>query len=192
MVRWLSVVGLVFMVVSCSGEREMDQDASTLPEAAPTPPTTQRVAVVSDSSVGCLELGAPVDAVSLACGGARDTVLRVEGQSQPAVAVDVGGGTATGEIVNGRVWRITVTDPALQTADSIGVGTPVNRLADYAGVRIVYGEGTFARMDAHCGKSFGLRGLADRRGGWTSDQLRALPDTVRVVRILVVGHCDHG
>lgn len=179
--RCFSVAGLVFLCVGCSGERPARGEGSAQPTV-----------VVRDSSVGCLELRAPLEAVASGCGEVTDTALRLEGQSQPAIWVDVGGGRVLAEIVNGRVWRIRVTDPALQTADSIGVGTPIRRLAGYPDIRIVYGEGVFARMDAHCGKSFGLEGLTVRPGGWTAAQLRAMSDTVRVAVILVVGHCDHG
>lgn len=190
--RCSSAVGFVFLTVSCSGERPVDGEASTAAEAPASRPTAQPVAVVRDSSVGCLELGAPLDAVTSACGEVTDTVLRLEGQPQPAVWVDVKGGRALAESVNGLVWRIRVTDPRLQTADSIGAGTPVSRLAESPGIRIAYGEGVFARLAAHCGKSFALSGLPYRQGGWTANQLRAQPDTVAVAMILVVGDCDHG
>ena len=184
-------MGLALLSVSCSGDRPVEGEGSAAPEGSASPPTAEPVAVVRDSSVGCLELRASIQALASACGEVTDTVLRLEGQSQPAVWVEVAGGRALAEIVNGQVSRITVRDPALQTVDSIGVGTPVSRLAEFPGIRIAYGEGIFARMDAHCGKSFELEGLTYRPGGWTADQLRAQPDTVRVGEILVVGHCDH-
>ena len=95
------------------------------------------------------------------------------------------------EIVNDSVWRIRVTDPALSTVDSIAVGTPLNSLADIPGIRIVHGEGTFARMAAHCGMSFEVHDLPFYRQSWTAAELRTLPDTVRVAGILVLGRCDH-
>lgn len=189
--RWFSAVGFALLSLSCSGQRPVEGEGSAPPEVSANLRTANPVAVVRDSSVGCLKLGASVQVIATACGEVRDTVLRLEGQYQPAVWVEVAGGRALAEVVNGQVSRITVRDPALQTADSIGVGTPVSRLAGFPGTSIAYGEGIFARMDAHCGKSFRLEGLTYRPGGWMADQLRAQPDTVRVAEILVVGRCDH-
>lgn len=179
---------LAFLVVGCSDEAEEAQAAS---EASPGPPAPRSAAVVRDSSVGCVELGASLESVISACGEVTDTALRLEGSQQPAVWVKVEGGRALAEMVSGSVWRIRVTDPELRTADSLGAGTPVNRLADHPGVRIAHGEGVFARTDDHCGKSFGLTGLPYRRGGWSAAQLAELPDSVAVVEVLVVGRCDH-
>jgi hypothetical protein len=187
--RRLSAVGLAVFAVTCSGERPAADEAEA-PDAAAYTPIAQSIAVVKDSSVGCLTLRAPVEAVTSACGEVTDTVIHLEGQPQPAVWVEVQGGRALAEIVRGAVWRIRVTDPSLQTADSIGVGMPASRLADYPGIRISYEEGVTAFVDAHCGKSFSLAGPLPFRREWTADQLRAQPDSVRVDVIMVVGHCD--
>lgn len=191
-VMGLSIVGLTLLSVSCSQERQGDQQVSDLPDSSQVPSIAHPVAVVGDSSVGCLTLRAPIEAVRRACGEVRDTVVPVEGQLQPAIQVGVEGGSATAEIVSGRVWRIRVSDPALRTADSIRVGTPVSSLASRPGFRIVHGEGVFARLDSHCGKTFEIRGLPHEVSDWTVEQALALPDTARVAQILVVGHCDHG
>lgn len=187
----LAMAGLVFSSASCSRESQLDQEESDPPASTPASSIAQPVALVGDSSVGCLTIRAPIEAVRLGCNGVTDTVIRVEGQLQPAVEVSVEGGRAMAEIVDGRVWRIRVSDPSLQTADSIRVGTPVSRLAGHPGFRIVYGEGTFARMGSHCGKSFEIQGLPLQAADWTVNQLLALPDTVRVIQIVVVDHCDH-
>ena len=109
-----------------------------------------------------------------------------------ALAARIGaGGWAWGFLSLGRVGRFISTYPLIQTAHFFVGATPVSRLAEHPSIRIAHGEGTFARLDAHCGKSFGLEGLPYRRGGWTATQLRGQPDTVRVAMILVVGRCDH-
>lgn len=145
--------------------------------------------MIGDSSVGCLRLGASLDEVASACGGFADTVLVLEGSDQPGIWVDVGGGRALGEVVGDSIWRIRVSDPRLQTPDSIRVGTPLRRLAEYPDLQIAYGEGVFALTESHCGKSFELRGLLPRRAPWPREELLTQPDSVQVSSILIIGRC---
>lgn len=161
----------LLVVVGCAGE--------------PSP----SFAAIGDSAVGCLEIGAPREAVERACGSVTDTTIHLEGMVQQAAWVAVGQGRALAEMVDGVVWRIRVDDPALATADSIRVGTAARRLAGLPGVRVLHGEGTFVRTDAHCGKSFQIQGLPSAPGEWSGEDLAALPDSVLVVRILVLGGC---
>jgi len=147
------------------------------------------LAMVGDSAVGCLEIGATREAVERACGPVTDTTIHLEGMAQEAAWVRVGQRRALAEIADGAVWRIQVVDPVLATADSIRVGTAARRLATLPGVRVLRGEGTFVGTDAHCGKSFQIRGLPPEPLEWSPANLAALPDSVRVVRILVFGRC---
>lgn len=147
------------------------------------------LAVVGDSAVGCLEIGATREAVERACGWVTDTTIHLEGMAQEAAWVAVGQGRALAEMADGVVWRIRVDDRDLATADSIRVGTAARRLSGLPGVRVLHGEGTFVRTDAHCGKSFQIRGLPPEPREWSGEDLAALPDSVRVVGILVLGRC---
>jgi hypothetical protein len=146
--------------------------------------------LITGSSVGCLELNATVDDVARDCQAVADTTLYLEGMPQQALRVDVGGDTALAEIVEGRVWRISVLGPGPVTADSVGVGSPLSRLATYHDPRISAGEGHyFLTTPAHCGLSFGLHGLPFGAGPWSTEELAAMPDSVRVERILITGVC---
>jgi hypothetical protein len=100
--------------------------------------------------------------------------------------VAMGGETVDVEVNDDRVWRIPVTDADLRTADSLGVGTPLAKLLELPGLTPAMGEGTYAMSPAHCGISFQLRGAGVAR---TADDLRKLPASVQVERMLVVG-CD--
>lgn len=189
-VKGLAAVAVAGLIgAACSGEPPGDDEN---PSQQPVPAETvipMAQVVVGDSAVGCLEIGAPLDRVMGACQGVTDTTLYVEGRPQEAIRVEVGRGSVIAEVVDGEIWRITVSDPGLSTTDSISVGTPLRRLAGHPGIRIVHGEGTFARTDAHCGKSFQVEGLRFRPQGWSASELQVLPDTIRISRILVLGRC---
>lgn len=133
-----------------------------------------------------------MDSVRARCAVVGDTVLRLEGQDQPAIRVALGADTVLIEIVDGRVWRITVRSPGLHTADSIGIGTPARRLAD-SGAIIARGEGGhYILSPEHCGLSFEIAGLPARDEpwrSWTTRELAAMPDSVRVGELLVTGMC---
>ena len=164
-------------------------DNSTQPSALGSDPAV--FVEVEDSAVGCVGIGAPLEIVRRDCVRVRDTTIYLEGMAQAAAIVDVGAANVTAEVVDGAVWRIRVEDVTLRTADSLGVGTPMSRMADLPGIQIVHGEGTFARTAAHCGKTFRVGGVPFRQEGWAPEQLAVLPDSARVDMILILGRCDH-
>jgi hypothetical protein len=132
-----------------------------------------------------------VEAVRRDCAVAGDTTLQLEGTPQPAMRVRIGADTVIAEIGNDTVRRITVTTSGPATADSLRVGTPVRRLAQYDSATIAHGEGQrFVLIGSLCGLSFGVDGLPGPFGRrWSVDELRDLPDSARVTRILVLGRC---
>lgn len=192
--RFFAVILGTFCCAACAGEPRDEPDAADAPDSAEVsvpepgglPPAA---ALIGDSAVGCLELGATLAEVRTACGPTTDTTIHLEGQAQEAMWVDVGPGRALAEVRSGRVWRVQIRDPRLTTRDSIGVGTSLSALATLPGIRIARGEGTFALTDAHCGNSFQIRGLPLRLAPWDPAELRAVGDSVRVVGILVFGSC---
>lgn len=159
-------------------------------EEPPLPPADDLVVRITNASVGCLEIGATPEAVRDACGSVRDTTLAIEGMEQPALIATVNGSTALVEIVDGVVWRITVTDPGVATEEGIGVGTRASRLAGMADARVNTGEGQyFVTVPALCGLSFGLEGVPFDASPPTIEELRASPESVRVSEVLVLGAC---
>lgn len=145
------------------------------------------MAPVTGRGIGDVSIGMTVDALRARCTITGDTTVQgAEGQPSRILRVAMGGETVDVEIADDRVWRIPVTDPDLQTADSLGVGTPLSRLLQLPGLTPAMGEGTYAMSPAHCGLSFQLRGAGVVR---SVEDLRKLPSSVNVERVLVTG-CD--
>ena len=151
----------------------------------------QQGAVITGAGVGPIRIRMRVNELPVSCPIVGDTSLWLEGDLQPAVLIDVDGDTILAEVVDDRVWRITVSDKDLKTADGISVGTPVARLAVYPDAVISSGEGSFFVIAeaSHCGLSFAVPQLRHRPERWRRDDLMELPDTVRVGFILVIGAC---
>lgn len=202
MTRSVAIASAALVFAGCSFEpsQERTGEADTAPTTSERSEVTtesseagapQTAALVGDSAVGCLEIGAPMEEVRRACGEITDTTIYLEGMGQEAAWVNVRQRRALAEIVNDSVWRISVEDLGLTTRDSISVGMPVSTLANLPGIRILHGEGTFARTDAHCGKTFEIKGLPYRPQRWSPAEIGELSDTVQIVRILVLGRCDH-
>jgi len=149
-------------------------------------------AVIDGGGAGEVRIGMSTSELRLGCEVLGDTTLSLEGQRQPAVLVGIRGETIVAETIDDRVWRIRVAGPGLATADSLRVGMPANRLAEYRDARVVTGEGTdVVIVPEHCGLSFVVEGLPFRSGGWTAGALAELPDDVRIESILIFG-CDAG
>jgi len=98
--------------------------------------------------------------------------------------------TVFAEVVDDRVWRILVRSQGFFTSDSLSVGTSVATLVELPELQPMTGEGyLYARTPAHCGMSFRLSVPPSTlpRGEWTLADLRNLPPTVHVTRILLFG-----
>ena len=145
---------------------------------------------ITGAGVGCVAIGAIPDEVKAACAAVRDTSIMLEGMSQPALAVDVDGAATLAEVVDGRVWRITVLEPGPKTPDGLSVGTPASSLVEFADARVNAGEGRFfVTVPEFCGLSFGLEGLPFGATPPAVADLHEAPATVRISRILVLGGC---
>jgi hypothetical protein len=133
------------------------------------------------------------DAVRAKCVVVRDTTrLASEGQLARMIAIAFPVDTVEAEIVNGRVWRIEVRSPGFQTADSLGVGTPLPSLLELKNPRGITGEGQlFVVSPEHCGLSFRLsdNGSSARTQNWDRAALARLTSKTVVDKILIVG-CD--
>ncbi len=107
------------------------------------------------------------------------------------VPVDIGGEQVEAEIVDDKVWRLAVRSPRYRTADSLGVGTTLERLLELREPRGMMGEGAlFFASPAHCGLSFRLsenRPLPPSGQNWNAAALRRLPASTRVTEVLAVG-----
>ena len=146
--------------------------------------------VIDAAGVGALRIGASVDSVRAHCTVLRDTVeRRAEGQPTRVLSVVVADDTGEAEVVDGRVWRITVEKPGLRTADSLSVGTSLARLlAAIPDARGDHGEGGVYVTTRRC-MSFLLSDLppGTRLGVGDAASLRRLPPSTAVRKILVFG-----
>lgn len=179
------------LTLGCAGEGAVpgdEADGARQARGGPcmTPPDTS----ITGAAVGGLRIHDPVDRVRRECDVVGDTTLMLEGMAQPALLVDLAGDTVVAEIVEDRVWRITVGAPGLATTGSLRVGAPARRVAEREDAAIGAGEGRyFVMAPSLCGLSFEIGGPAPRPGGWTVAELRSAPDDVRISRILVTGGC---
>ena len=144
--------------------------------------------IITGSRVGSIAIGDPVDSLKK-CRVVRDTVVPDgEGTTVRKVFIALAKDTIAASIVDGLVWRIEVFSPGIRTPDSLGVGTPLRRLMEMSDPRGASGEGRmFVLSPDHCGQSFEISHFGPMpRGGWNRLTMMSLPDTTRVIRVLVL------
>lgn len=178
--RWL--VAAMSILLACAGRNESASDSA--PASDPPSCGVDDGATLSDSGIGALRIGATVAEIRSRCMVLSEETAAPgpEGQTEHRLVVVTGSVNTTAAIVDGRVWRLTVASPVFKTPDSLGVGTRVSVLRG-PGARLARGEGTFVLREDHCGLSFQLGpGVPP-----TAQTLDAVPDSVRVERVLVIG-----
>ncbi len=196
---------LLLAVIGCEVKKEQPIPTSSPAETTGAPaqaspaapgtsgprPSTCGEEIITDEGIGQLRIGTTVESLRQKCKVVRDTTAPgAEGMPARKLAVALSRDTVEAEIVAGRVWRIAVHSPRLRTADSLGVGTPIERLRRLTNPRLMTGEGVlFIASTEHCGMSFrlsntgpdALRGNLDRAG------LSRLPESAAVSEVLVFG-----
>ena len=157
--------------------------AAESPERTASP----EAVVITAEGLGCARIGDPVERLREACDVAADTVLQLEG-TQRALRVRVDGAHVIAEIVEDRVWRLSVLETGPLTPDSIGVGTPFPRAYARLDLGVHAGEGRyFAVPSNRCGISFELDGIPFEGPPPTPDALLEMGSQVRISRVLVLG-----
>jgi|SRR5438094_4884664 len=162
------------------------------PPRAPTRIANCGFGPISDSAVAGLPIGATVASVKEHCKVLADTTFPgEEGLPERTLDVQIGLDTLVAVIDSDRVWRIEVGSPRFRTRDSLHVGSQLSALVRDSSAHALIGEGNYyVVMRSHCGLSFALPYIKlPTPGELSSAALRALPDTLRVQEILVVG-CD--
>ena len=147
---------------------------------------------ISDSAVAGLPIGATVASVKEHCKVLLDTtLLGQEALPERRLLVQIGVDTLVAVIDSDRVWRIHVDSPRFRTQDSLHAGSPLSTLLRDSSAQALIGEGSYyVIMRSHCGLSFALPYIElPEPGDLNPTALRALPDTLTVQEILVVG-CD--
>jgi hypothetical protein len=147
--------------------------------------------VISDRGIGELLVGRSADSVKRLCHVISDTAeLGGEGMPTRIMRVAFSHDSVEAEIDSGRVWRIEVASPKLRTADSLGVGTSLERLLLLKEPRGLGAEGAiFLVSSQHCGLSFQLSesGPDAPPENWDRAALGRLPKSTVVDRVLIVG-----
>lgn len=164
------------------------------------PPLSCGEEILRDEGIGKLRIGTPFDSIAGSCPVMRDTTM-IGAEGMPArkvyllfladsIGAKVVADTVEAEVVNDRVWRISVTSPRFRTADSLGVGTPLSRLLQLKNPRGMTGEGKFfVASPDHCGMSFRLAnaGPGAQRGDLDQSGLMRLSKSAVVSEILILG-----
>ena len=148
--------------------------------------------VIRESGVAAVEIGDPQSAVRDRCIvlGDSTAVDATDGMPRGNVVVGVNGTPMVVQIAEGKVYRITVTDPQFRTADGFGPGTPVVGMLDLPGAVVLEGEHDLSVVvNAHCGLYFRITKpatLPANAAHW-SDVVRAMPQGTQVERVVVHG-----
>jgi hypothetical protein len=170
-------------LLACAGKEEQAVSRST-----GSPCGTE---VISDRGIGELLVGRPVDSVKRLCHVVSDTTeLGAEGMPTRIMRVAFSHDSVEAEVDSGRVWRIEVASAKFRTADSLGVGTSLQRLLLLKAPRGLGGEGAvFLVSSQHCGLRFQLSesGSDAPPENWDRAALALLPKSTVVNRVLIVG-----
>ena len=142
-----------------------------------------------DKGIGELKPGRSVAEVVASCEVMSDSrQLGTEGMTERVLVVRIEGASVRAIVNDDRVWRIEVTSPQFRTSDSLGVDTPLRRIARTGGARFFPGEGgVYAFLPEHCSLSFRFSvPLRPPRGGdWTAAAIEKAHGDAAVDRVLI-------
>ncbi|MEO5588493.1 MAG: hypothetical protein ABIS03_02815, partial [Gemmatimonadaceae bacterium] len=163
---------------------------SPLPDSALNPDCgAAGMAFLTDEGIGALREGRRVSDVKGLCRVISDSPQRgAEGMTERVLVVSIAGEPVRSIVTNDRIGRIEVSSPTFKTADSLGVDTPLSRIAAVKGARFFPGEGgVYGFIPGHCGLSFRFSiPLRPPRGGqWTAKAVKEAHGDAAVDRILV-------
>jgi hypothetical protein len=144
---------------------------------------------LTDEGIGELKAGRRVSDVKRLCDVMNDSEQRgIEGQMERVIIVRLGSETVSSTVVKDKIWRIDVRTPHFHTTDSLGIDTPLHRIAKMRGAQFAPGEdGVYGFVAAHCGLSFRFSlPLRPPKGGqWTSATIDKDHGDATVDRVLV-------
>lgn len=147
------------------------------------------VPVLTDDGIGELQPGRAVKEVGAVCEVLSDTVVRRgEGMNERVVTVRIDGDFVETTVNDDRIQRLEISSPKYRTRDSLGVDTPLSRIARSRGAKFLPGEdGVYGFTSDHCGLSFRfsvpLRPPTGR--DWTVATINAAHGDATVDRVLV-------
>jgi hypothetical protein len=145
---------------------------------------------LDEDGIGYLRHGREVSEISRLCDVISDTGQRGPGGTmERVVVVRLAGETLRAIIANERVSRIEINSPRFRTADSLGVDTPLRRIARMRGAQFAPGEdAVYGFSPEHCGLSFRFSvPLRPPAGGqWTTALIEAEHGDAAVNRVIVI------
>jgi hypothetical protein len=159
--RLSPLLAIAALVAGCDPRKPNDGPART--SAAPEEKNSGSAGcagrLVFGDSVGPIHLGMALAALRRACSIVHDTTVpAANGPPERHLSVLLGADTAVVTMHIGRVGEILLAGGSFQTADSVGIGTPLRALL----ARQVKGYGVAGRLlvqtPSECGLTFGIAG----------------------------------
>lgn len=150
--------------------------------------------ILTDEGIGDLTQGRSVAEVRGLCEVVSDSRERgSEGMMERVLVTRIAGEFVRSLVNDDRIWRIEVASPRFTTSDSLGVDTPLRRIARSRGAQFFPGEdGVYAFIPDHCGLSFrfSVPLRPPTAGQWTAQSIDAAHGDAAVDRVLVT-RCEH-
>lgn len=145
---------------------------------------------LEEDGIGELKQGRAVSEVGRLCEVISDSEQRgVEGMMERVLVVRIAGETVRSVVTDERIFRIEINSPRFRTADSLGVDTPLSRIAAMRGAQFAPGEdGVYGFSSDHCGLSFrfSVPWRPPAGGQWTAQQIVAEHGDAAVNRVIVI------
>ncbi len=145
---------------------------------------------LNEDGIGELKRGRPVSEVVGLCEVISDGQQQgQEGMMERVVVLQIAGETVRSIVQNDRIDRIQINTPRFRTADSLGVDTPLSRIASMRGAQFAPGEdGVYGFSPEHCGLSFrfSLPWRPPAGGQWTAAAIAREHGTAAVNRVIVI------
>ena len=145
---------------------------------------------LTEQGIGELKQGRLVSDVAARCEVLSDSQQQgAEGMMERVIVLRVAGETLRAVVTNGRIFRIEVNTPRFRTSDSLGVDTPLRRIASMRGAQFAPGEdGVYGFSPDHCGLSFrfALPWRPPAGGQWTAAALSEKHGDASVNRVIVI------
>lgn len=194
----------IFIAAGCRKADTFDRrgDTSVTPpvSAAPTPAVdssktaakmcgVKGTPLLADDGIGDLKVGRKVADIRSLCEVVSDAKeQRSEGMMERVLVVRLGGDVVSSIINNDKISRIEVNSPHFKTRDSLGVDTPLSRIARKRGAKFYPGEdGVYGFVADHCALSFRFSvPLRPPKGrDWTAAAIDSAHGDATVDRVLV-------
>lgn len=145
--------------------------------------------VLTDDGIGELRIGTSAAEIKRLCEVVSDGDQQgFEGTMERVIALRIAGEIVPATIVKDKVWRVAIATPRIKTADTVGVDTPLSRIASMRGAQFYPGEdGVYAFVADHCALSFRFSlPLRPPKGGqWTAAAIAKEHGDAVVDRVLL-------